>query len=53
MTWLRFVVRALLGHTRYHDQAGEVTNRQLRANLLRQEALRMRLDVLDRRETPR
>jgi hypothetical protein len=53
MSWLRFVIRSLLGHTRYHDQAVEVNNRVLRAGLLRREALKMRLDVLERRGTQR
>lgn len=53
MGWLRMMIRHVLGHTRYHDQAGEVNNRVLRANLLRQEALKMRLEVLERRRSPR
>ena len=53
MTWLQMVIRSLLGHTRYHDQAVEVNNRVLRAGLLRREALKMRLDVLERRGNPR
>ena len=44
MTWLRMVIRSLLGHTRYHDQMGEVTTRRLRAELLER-----RLQVIQRR----
>ena len=49
MSWLRLIIRSLLGQTRYHDQANEVNNRKLRAGQLRREALGMRLDVLERR----
>ena len=34
MSWLRFIIRSLLGHTRYHEQANEVQTRRLRAELL-------------------
>jgi hypothetical protein len=34
MTWLRLIIRTLLGHTRYHDQANEVNIRRLRTELL-------------------
>lgn len=53
MSWLRLVIRAILGHTRYHDQAVQVNNRVLRAGLLRREALNMRLEVLERRARQR
>lgn len=53
MRWLRMVVRHLLGPTRHHDLANEVNNRRLRAGELRREALRMRLDVLERRGNAR
>lgn len=49
MTWLRLIIRSLLGQTRYREQANEVNNRRVRAGQLRREALRMRLDVLERR----
>ena len=53
MRWLRMIVRSLLGHTRYHDQANLVNNRRLRAGELRREALKLRLDVLERRGNSR
>ena len=34
MTWLRMIVRSLLGHTRYHDQVNVVQGRTLRTELL-------------------
>ena len=43
MNWLRMVIRSLMGHTRYHDQANEVQARRLRAELLSK-----RLEVIQR-----
>ena len=43
MSWLRFVIRSLLGRTRYHDQANAVASRRLR-----QELLSKQLDVMVR-----
>ena len=44
MRWLRNVIRALMGETRYHDQVGEVHARTLRTELLAK-----RLQVIQRR----
>ncbi len=38
MQWLGQLVRHLLGHTRYHDQANEVNLRVLRAGRLKRRA---------------
>lgn len=34
MTWLRFIIRSLIGRDRYHEQANAVQSRRLRAELL-------------------
>lgn len=34
MNWLRSIIRHFLGHTRYHQQAQDVTTRRLRQELL-------------------
>lgn len=48
MNWLRSLIRRLLPRDRYHDQANEVNNRQLRAQLLQK-----RLQVIERRHNGR
>jgi hypothetical protein len=48
MGWLRMVIRSLLGHTRYHDQAGRVQARVLESGRIHRDALNMRLDVRSR-----
>jgi hypothetical protein len=44
MSWLRRLVRKLVGRDRYHDQAQEVNMRGLRVELLQK-----RLQVIERR----
>ena len=44
MTWLRRLIKRLVGPDKYHQQASEVTARALRAELLSK-----RLDVMTRR----
>ena len=39
MTWLRAVIRLVLGHTRYHDQANAMQARTLRLNNLERRLL--------------
>ena len=48
MRWVRRMIHKLVGHDRYHDQANEVNNRQLRAQLLER-----RLQVIERRHNGR
>ena len=48
MNWIRRLIHRFVGRDRYHDQATEVNNRGLRAELLHRQALAMRLDVRTR-----
>ncbi|HSM16312.1 MAG TPA: hypothetical protein VK845_04850 [Gemmatimonadales bacterium] len=48
MKFLRRLIRRWIGVDRYHDQAAEVNNRGLRMEILNK-----RLQVIERRGTPR